>query len=379
MTLITNARVIAPDTTYEWLTYADGQITAIGNGTPPADSDRIDAGGRNVLPGFIDLHIHGALGHDVMDATPTAIEQIALFCAKHGVTGFLPTTLTHHHDALMAALHNIKACMDHPIGGGAAVLGAHIEGPYLNVEKAGAQNPGYIRLATRDEVLALFNVGGVRLIDIAPEFPENDVVLEEAQPRGITVSIAHSSATAQQTLDAIQRGITHSTHTFNAQTPLLHRQPGIVGAVLTSPQVACEIIADGVHVDFIAVKVAWLCKGADGLMLITDAVRPTGMPDGEYPFDERTVILRDGAVRLPDGTLAGSALTYNVGLRNLLTVTGEPLSVLWKTASLNPARAIGLADRKGSLEVGKDADMVIVDDAINVYRTVVNGRTVYTA
>lgn len=375
---IINARVITPDGEKHWLEYHEGVIRAVGEGAPaaaPAD-DTIDAGGLYLLPGFIDLHMHGAAGHDVMDASADGLREIARFCARHGVTSFLPTTLTDRHERIMAALENIRRGMSEP-GDGAHILGAHVEGPYLNAEKCGAQNPQYIRLPSQAEVDALFATGVIRLIAIAPEFDENQLVIAEALRHDCTVSVAHSSASAAQTLAAVARGVTHSTHTFNAQTPLHHREPGIVGAVLATPNITCELIADNIHVHPLALRVVWLCKRPHHVALITDAVRAAGMPEGEYRFDERTVVLRDGAVRLPDGTLAGSALTMDRALHNFMQAADEPLEAVWPASSLNAARAVGVAQRKGSLEVGKDADLVLVDQAINVYMTIVGGRVAY--
>ncbi|MCK6577086.1 MAG: N-acetylglucosamine-6-phosphate deacetylase [Anaerolineae bacterium] len=376
--LITNARIITPAGEMRWMSIRNGIISALGMGEPQVTSDTqiIDAQGMTVLPGFIDVHFHGAAGHDVMDATPEALEGMAVFSAQHGVTGFLATTLTNPREALTGALENVRACVKRPVKG-ARLLGARLEGPYLNVEKCGAQNPEYIRTAAPDEALAFLDLGVLRMVDVAPEIAQNEWLLDECVRRGITVSIAHTSATAADVVRAAARGATQSTHTFNAQTPLHHREPGVVGAVLALPEIRCELIADGVHVHPLAMRIVWMCKKPDRLILISDAVRAAGMPDGEYSFDERKVLLKDGAVRLPDGTLAGSCLTMDRALRMLMGVTGEPIESLWQTASLNPARALGIADRKGSLEVGKDADLTVVTGDLNVHLTMVEGQIVY--
>lgn len=376
--LITNARILTPAGPMRWLLIDQGVIAAVGDGPPPASADAIDAASLTMLPGFIDVHFHGAAGHDVMDATPEALHGMARFAATHGVTGFLATTLTNPRAALAAALENVRATMSQPIPGGAQLLGARLEGPYLNAEKCGAQNPEYIRTADRDEALAFLDLGVLRIVDIAPEIAANTWLIDECVRRGISVSIAHTSATAAQAQAAFARGISQSTHTYNAQTPLHHREPGVVGAALATPGIRCELIADGVHVHPLALRIAWLCKGPDEIMLITDAVRAAGMPDGSYRFDAREVLLKDGAVRLADGTLAGSSLTFDRALRTFMQATGAPLEAAWRCASLTPARALGLADRLGSIEVGKQADLVLLDDALDVAMTFVRGEVVFS-
>jgi N-acetylglucosamine-6-phosphate deacetylase len=234
-----------------------------------------------------------------------------------------------------------------------------------------------VRRAGRDEARAFLDLNVIRLLVVAPEFAENHWLIEEGVRRGITVSAAHTAATYDQIRQAVGMGLSHATHTYNAMTGLNHREPGTLGAAMTSPEIACELIADNIHVHPAAMQILFVCKGADGVILITDSIRAAGMPDGEYQIDERTVIVRDGAVRLPDGTLAGSTLTMDRALRNFMQATGQPVEAIWQTSSLNAARAIHVSDRKGSLEVGKDADLVLVDDDINVHLTVAEGRVVY--
>lgn len=378
--LIINANVLTPTVALRqgWVYCKDGQIRGVGSGLPLQDSNArvIDAGGLTLLPGFIDVHVHGAMGHDSMDATPESLHAMAKFYASHGVTGFLATTWTDSRERIDAALNVIR---DHvgAMPDGATLLGAHIEGPYLNPAKCGAQNLDYIRRADRDEATAWLDSGIVRLISIAPEYTENLWLIEACNQRGITVSVAHTSATYDDMQQAIKLGLSHSTHTFNAQTPLNHREPGVVGAVLESPQVRCELIADNIHVHPAVMRLLWKLKGRDGVVLISDAVVTAGKPEGTYKLDARDVIVKDGAVRLPDGTLAGSMLTLDRALLNFMQATGEPLEALWPCASLNAARAIGLAASKGSIETGKDADLVLLDGAGTVLLTVAQGRIVY--
>ncbi len=378
--LIRNAQVITPAAHFPkgWLLARDKKIVLIGTGNPPTlDADQtIDAAGLTLLPGFIDVHVHGGMGHEMMDATPDALHALAKFYAQNGVTSFLATTWTDSREAITAALENVAKHMGAQPDG-ATLLGVHLEGPYLNVSKRGAQNPIHFRTAGREEAQFFLNFNVIRLLSVAPEFEENHWLIEECVRRGVTVSVAHSAATYEQVKQAVGLGLTHSTHTFNAMIGLGHREPGTVGAVLTSPEINCELIADNIHVHPASMQILYAAKGPNRVVLITDAVRGAGLGDIEYVMDDRQVVVRDGAVRLPDGTLAGSTLTLNRGLHNFMQATGQPLSAVWRTSSLNAARDIHISDRKGSLEVGKDADLILVDDRINVHLTVAEGVIVY--
>lgn len=378
--LIKNAQVMTPTAQLSqgWLLCRDGTIALIGAGEVPAlDTDEtIDAGGLMLLPGFIDVHVHGGVGHEMMDASPDGLRALARFYAQNGVTGFLATTWTESREAIMAALEVVMELRG-PQPDGANILGAHLEGPYLNVAKRGAQNPEHFRPAGREEALALLDLNVIRLVSVAPEFEENHWLIRECVRRGITVSAAHTAATYEQMQRAVALGVTHTTHTYNAMIGLSHREPGTVGAALTMPEIYCELIADNIHVHPAAMKILFAAKGPDRIVLVTDAVRGAGMGDGEYLIDKRQVIVRDGAVRLADGTLAGSTLTLNRGLYNFMRAIGQPLKAIWQTSSLNAARSLHTEARKGSLEIGKDADLVLVDDQINVHLTVVEGQVVY--
>lgn len=380
--IIHNVKLITPNATLEngWLVTQNGKITQIGQtaGDMPqiAGAEIIDGQGLTLLPGFIDVHVHGAQGFEAMDATPQSLQTMAQFYAAHGVTAFLPTTWTQPRENIQSALENIAACMGQQPNG-ATIVGAHLEGPYISVEKRGAQRERDVRRAEREEAQAFLDTGVIRLISVAPEYPENWWLIEACVERGITVSLAHTTATYDQVKYAATLGITHSTHTYNAMTGLSHRDPGAVGALMTTPSIRCELIADNIHVHPAAMQVLFLTKGVEGVILITDAIRSAGLPDGEYAIDDRTVTLKDGAVRLEDGTLAGSILTFDKAVYNFMQATQRPLDAIWQTTSLNAARAIHLEDRKGSLEVGKDADLVLVDDQINVQLTVAEGVIVY--
>lgn len=384
--LIHNARLFTPGVASQpghtgWLLTDGGKIHSLGFGQIPQFANdpsirTLDAQGKNLLPGFIDLHVHGAMGHEVMDASPTGLEEMARFYASHGVSSFLATTWTASRDAIRKALELVEE-MQGPIQNGATLLGVHLEGPYLNPARCGAQDVNLIRRAEREEALEFLDSGVIRLLALAPEYEENLWLVEECVKRGITVSAAHTTANYEQIQIAAEHGVTQVTHTFNAMQGLGHREPGTVGAALTLPQISCELIADNIHVHPAVQKILIDVKTPSGVILITDAIRAAGLPEGEYMLDDRSVNIQDGAVRLADGTLAGSILTMERALKNLCSATGRPLTELWMTSSLNAARAIGISARKGSLEAGKDADLVLLDDSFQVHLTVAQGEVVF--
>ncbi|MCS6834701.1 MAG: N-acetylglucosamine-6-phosphate deacetylase [Anaerolineae bacterium] len=379
--LIDNAHLITPTQVIEngWLAIQDGKISAFGSGHAPSFPDLvqiIDATGQYLAPGFIDLHAHGGAGYEAMDATPEALEAMAKLYAQHGVTSFLATTWTAPQAQITAALQAIRNSQG-PIEGGATLLGAHLEGPYLNPDKCGAQDGRQIRRATHEEAQPWLDMGVIKLLALAPEFPENAWLIQACRQRGIAVSAAHTSADYRTMQRAVEIGLSQTTHTFNAMTGLHHREPGTVGAALTMSELVCELIADGIHVHPAAMQVLWACKGAHGIILITDAVRGAGMPrDARYMQDGREVAIKDAAY-LPDGTLAGSTLLFDEGVRRFVEATSTALWQVWPITSRNAARAIGVGHRKGSLEVGKDADLVLLSPELEVEMTIVEGRTVY--
>jgi N-acetylglucosamine-6-phosphate deacetylase len=379
--LIANARIIHERGVIQrgWLHAIDGKIVAFDEGAAPQiDVNEIDAEGKTLLAGFIDVHVHGAMGADAMDADIEGLRKMSQFFASTGVTAFTPTTLTSPHEQTVAALKTIKQAM-HQKPSGAAIVGAHLEGPYLNKAKAGAQNPEFVRLCRAEEAQQYLETGAIRIVSVAPEFRENHWLIAECVARGITASVAHTNASYVQALHGIDLGIRHATHTYNAMTGLHHREPGTLGAVLGDNRVRCELIPDGVHVHEGAMKILWKVKGVRHILLITDAMRATGLGNGSYKLGDLDVNVRDGMASLADGTLAGSVLAMNQGIRNFMAATGESLETLWPCFSLNAAAAIGMADMKGSIAIGKDCDLVLMDEEINVLMTVVGGEVVYRA
>jgi len=382
--LIHNAHLYTPNHAglMGWLLTEESHIRGIGFGNPPDFSQddsvqTINADGRALLPGFIDLHVHGAMGNEVMDASREGLDAMARFYASHGVTAFLATTWTASHVSVMKALEAVKQVQG-PVRGGATLLGAYIEGPYLNPARCGAQDVNLIRRAEKVEASEILESGVVRLLTLAPEYDENLWLIDECVRRGITVSAAHTTADYKQMQRAVEHGVTQVTHCFNAMQPLGHRELGTVGAALTLPQINCELISDNIHVHPAAQKILFDTKGVNGVVLVTDAIRAAGLPEGDYVLDERTVHIHNGAVRLPDGTLAGSVLTMERALHNACRATGRPLAEMWVTSSLNAARAIGVSNRKGSLEIGKDADLVLLNENFSVSLTVIGGEIVFS-
>jgi N-acetylglucosamine-6-phosphate deacetylase len=383
--LIHNAHLFTPSHAglTGWLLAENGLIRGIGFGNTPnfsGDSSvqSLDANGNMLLPGFIDLHVHGAMGHEVMDASTSGLEEMARFYASHGMTSFLATTWTASRTSVLKALQVVKQLQGR-IRGGATLLGAHLEGPYLNPTRCGAQDVNQIRRAEKEEALEFLDLGVIRLLALAPEFEENLWLIDECVRRGITVSAAHTTANYEQMQAAVEHGVSHLTHSFNAMQPLGHRELGTVGAALSLPQINCELIADNIHVHPVAQKILVDVKGTSGVILVTDAIRAAGLPDGDYMLDDRSVHIQAGAVRLPDGTLAGSVLTMERALQNVCSATTRSLTELWRMSSLNAARAIGISNCKGSLEVGKDADLVLLDEQFNVCLTVIGEEIVFSS
>lgn len=382
--LFQNARVYSPTSVFEpgWLLVEGRSIAAFGSDSPPAavlagNPQVIDAQGLDLLPGFIDMHVHGALGYDVMDASTEGLQAIARHLAQHGVTSFLAATWTAPDEEISRALAAVRKVYGQ-IAGGATLVGAYLEGPYLNPNRAGAQVHSQIRSAAdRGPAQEFIADEMVRVVVLAPENPENLWMIEECARNGITVSAGHTAATFEEMQVAVARGVRHLTHCFNAMGTLHHRQPGVVGAGLTMPELRCELIADNIHVHPAAQHILFQAKGPYGMLLVSDSTRATGLPNGEYDHDQRKVIVKGDSVRLADGTLAGSLLSMDQALKNFANNVRRPLSEIWPVVSLTPARAIGIAHQKGVLEAGHDADLVLLDAEFSVQLTMAEGRIVF--
>ena len=340
----------------------------------PTNCHVIDAKGMYVTPGLIDVHVHGSCGADTMDQTVEAIKLISQGIAKNGVTSFLPTTMTMSREDIYGALDIVRECMNKTLNG-AKVLGAHLEGPFINAIYKGAQPERYIIKPSYDFIKEYRDV--IKLVTYAPEMDDNYSFTKEVKEKtDITLSIGHTNATYNQAKQAFACGCSHVTHLFNAMTPLNHREPGVVGAALTS-DVFTELIADTLHVNKELFQFILDNKGKDKMILITDSMRAGCMKDGKYDLGGQEVIVKDGAARLSSGTLAGSVLTLNKAIYNFFRNTDATFDEVIHMATLNPATSIGVSDFKGSLEIEKDADIAIFDEEMNCYLSIVEGREVY--
>jgi len=328
-----------------------------------------------VVPGFIDVHVHGGVGYDTMDAAPEAIAHMGRFFAAHGVTGYLPTTMTASADAIAAAIDNVMAC-DQPADG-ARHLGLHLEGPYLNLDYRGAQHPGHFRPPQPDEYARWFATEHIRLVTAAPELDGAEPFVRAGLARGVEFAIGHSGASYQQVVEAANWGMRQTTHAFNGMLGLHHREPGTLGGVLADERIYCQIIVDGVHVHPAMVKLLVRAKGPGRTILITDAMRAAGLSDGEYDLGGQAVSVRDGVARIANGSLAGSTLTLDAALHNVIAFAGLSLAEALPMATTVPAEALNLAGRKGTLAPGADADVALLNPDLTVSATIVAGRVVY--
>lgn len=334
----------------------------------------------SVLPGMIDLHIHGAMGSDVMDGTINALNKISKALVREGTTSFLATTLTESNEEIKKALSNVATYIDHhQSSGGAEILGAHLEGPFLSVKCRGAQSEKYIQEPSIDkfnEYQSLAN-GHIKLVTLAPEIPGGLELTKYLTENGIVASIGHSNASYEEVRMAIGAGARHITHLFNGMRGIHHRDPGVTGAGLIHTELLCEIIADGIHVHPSMVKLAYDQKGDEGLVLVTDSMRAKCLGNGAYLLGEQEVTVLGNKAFLPDGTLAGSTLRMIDAVKNIMNYTVSNLLGIVKMTSVNPAKQLNIYDRKGSLEAGKDADIVILDDSYDIYMTICKGIVVF--
>jgi len=381
--IIENGMVITPSKTIEKgvVVFEDGKITAVGQRNQlevPKNAKVIDASGKIVAPGFVDIHVHGGKGRDVMDASYEAIEEIAKFLVSHGTTSFVPTTISAPRSGLLRTVKAVKAAME-KVTDGAEVLGIHLEGPYINLEKRGAHDADYVRHPSIDEFEEIWEASNhtVKIVTLAPELDGSNLLIQKLRELGIVASIGHSNATYTQTVNAIKHGIQHATHMFNRMSGFDPREPGVVGAVLVHDELTAELICDSIHVHPAAMELLTRVKGSKKVVLVTDAIRAAGMPDGEYALGKQRIIVKDGVSRLESGDFAGSTLTMDSAVRNMTKLVGTPLQTAVKMATINPAVVINVDKNKGSLEPGKDADIVIIDDEINVHMTIAKGKIVY--
>jgi N-acetylglucosamine-6-phosphate deacetylase len=360
----------------------DGIIAALGpreDVIVPTNARVFDFGDAVLAPGLIDIHIHGGAGHDVMEGSDGALSPIERQMVCHGVTSYCPTTVTAPIDSTLNSLEALGKAVKRAAGGPgdgtrAQPLGIHLEGPFLSHAKRGVHPPALLQPASRELFERMWQAadGRVSLLTIAPEIEGAIELIGEASSRGVCGSLGHSNATLQQAQAAIEAGARHATHTFNAMRPLDHRNPGLLGAILTNTQLTADIIADGIHVDPVVVDLFMRAKGVDRAVLITDAISATGMPDGIYRLGGLEVEVRGGRCEC-NGRLAGSVLTLDQALRNTMKFANSDLRTAIGMATINPARVLGIENRKGTLTEGADADVTVFTPGGEVVRTIVGG------
>jgi N-acetylglucosamine-6-phosphate deacetylase len=361
----------------------DGEIEMVGPRSGmelPSGATEAQATDSTAIPGFVDVHIHGAGGHDVMEANETALSTIARRLAAFGTTSLLATTITASADDTCRSVEGIAKYISGQYQSSdarAEILGIHFEGPFLSKDRRGVHPVEWLQLPSA-ELLQRFlqaAAGNARILTIAPELLGAMPCIDAARSLGMVVSIGHTDATYEQARAAVAHGAHHATHVYNAMRPFTHRDPGVIGAVLTTPEVTAELIADGIHVDEIAMKVLLQAKGAQGVVLISDGTSATGMPDGEYMLGGLKVTVNGGVCRNAEGRLAGSTLTLDRALRNIVGL-GIPLADAVRMLTLNPATLLGIEFKKGVLRTGADADIVLLNDGLEIERVWARGTLV---
>ncbi len=349
--------------------------TITGIGKVAAGGEQFDLTGCTVLPGFIDMHIHGCAGSDASDATPEALEAMSASLVKKGITSFCPTSMTLSHEQLVSIVANVRDMKDKVSG--AYIHGVNMEGPFIAMSKKGAQNGDYVRNPDKEEFRTLFEgCGGcISIVDIAPECEGAEAFIREVQPY-CPVSIAHTAATYDEAMLAIEWGARHTTHLYNAMSGLTHRAPGVVGAVFDTARtrgVRGELICDGFHIHPAALRIAFRQLGEDGSVIVSDSMRAADYKDGEYDLGGQAVYVRDGKALLADGTIAASTSNLYEEFKNVISF-GVPFKQAVKSVSINPARAIRVDRETGSIAMGKRADLVVLDNNLDIRLVIVKGQ-----
>ncbi len=378
-TLITNAHIISPgiDIPNGGVVLEDGKIVDVLHAGETAQADTTqDAGGHVLMPGFIDIHSHGAGGCDTCDCKTESIRTIADCKMKEGVTTWLPTTLTLGTNTLAEVCRCVKEYAAQPTG--AKTPGVHLEGPYINPKQCGAQNPAFVRPADFDELMMLHAIYPVLNITLAPEMPGAIEFIARATAAGITCSAGHSAATAEDFRKAKAAGLRRLTHFCNQMSPQHHREIGLVGSGMLDRDIRIEIICDTIHLCADMLNLTFSNKRIEQMIMITDSLACSWMPDGPGQLGGLPIIVKNGVARLESGNLAGSTLRYAKGLQNVHRITGKPLSELVKATSLNQAESLGLPDL-GKICPGYTADLVLLDEDFNVLRTYIGGELKYEA
>lgn len=358
------------------LVIEQGQIVSISSAPLELDAPTLNARGLTVVPGFIDIHTHGGDGADVMDATPEAIYTIARFLARHGVTSYLPTTITASAESTRKAIANLRN-LPQPANG-AHHLGIHLEGPYLRYEQRGAQPAAHLRNPNPAEYADWFSDNFVRLITLAPELEGAQELIRRATAAGVEIALGHSSANEAVTRSALNLGARQATHIFSGMPALHHRLLNVLSVALTDDRLYAQAIVDGIHIHPDVVRLLVRVKSPRRLILISDSIRAAGLGDGEYDLGGETVRVQNGVTRRAyDGGLAGSTLTMDAALRNVMKFSNLSLAEVLPMATSVPAEAMGWGGRKGVIRIGADADLVFLDENFNVCLTMVGGQIVY--
>jgi len=375
---ITNGKILSPEPMPDGFgIFIDGEniVEVKPVVDVPEDFYQIDADGYWVVPGLIDIHIHGSLGTDTMDKCPEAMHEMACYFTSKGVTRFLPTTVASSTQNITKAIDRIRSFRQP--SDGARVLGIHLEGPYLGTEHKGAQPEEHLRMAHPDEYIPWLESGLIKMFTVAPEVDGVLELIEMGSKMGVNFAVGHSSAPYDIMVQAIDRGLSQVTHIFNGMPSLHHRQPGVLGAVLTDNRVYAQVISDGVHLHPVIVKLIFITKGIERTVLITDAIRATGVEDGLHALGDQMITVKEGIARTESGSLAGSTLTMDQAVRNAIKFSGKELWEVIRSATSVPAESIGLSDRIGSIKPGFRADLLFLDEKLYPCRTLIAGKTVY--
>lgn len=363
------------------LVYENGKIISIGDESLLAKCDEVIEleEGKMLVPGFIDQHIHGAAGSDAMDGTKEDLLKISTALAKEGTVGYLATTMTQSEENITRALRAVKEYKEENISEGAEILGVHLEGPFISEKFIGAQPLEYVHKPDIAYFKRLEEASGntIKLVSLAPEVEGALEFIKYLASKNIVASCGHTSSNYADIEKAVEVGLSNATHTYNAMKPIHHREIGTVGAAYSLDQLNCEVICDGIHVSGPAIKLLYKNKPVRKFTLITDAMRAKHMPDGISELGGQVVIVKNGEARLENGTLAGSVLKMNVAVRNVKQFLGVSLEEAISFATLNPALNLGISDKLGTLEEGKLASFVVIDEDVNVYATYREGNLIY--